>query len=231
MNDLEKTVKEITQLVRKSSSTITLQSIRETIRVWIRTYSTDLRTALSNSDPAIKALDYLIESSANIRLNRSAWLAALNIISRALHKVNTGRPAFVSIDPNQPYSVYLALQDMFAGATAEISIYDGYVEPHTLRILSRVNPAVSIRILTNHAVGDFVSDFKVYKKQFPNATAKQSGLIHDRFFSIDGKTYILGTSLHSVGGKKATFIMEVDASVSGILGSHYNALWNTARNL
>ena len=223
INDTESLIKSIS----KCAATISDKKVKERAEKWVANYSSDLFNILSSYPKTIKILKYLTKSTNNQRLIRKKWLKSLKIIKKSSTALKlSGGKQILFFDPNKPFTAYQILKGLFAKTKREVLILDGYVEEGTLDILSSIPKSVKIKILTNNTYGKFLREIPKFKKEFPKCEVKKSSLVHDRFFIIDSKCFISGTSLHSLGGKKASYIFEVSKGISTIFKNYFNTIWD-----
>ncbi len=226
-NKLIKDTESLITLFANSANSISSQVVKARAKDWLAKYNTQLSATLTEDPKALIILTSLQSSIHNDRLIKKNWLAGLRKIRKVILSSDQSQQNF-AFDPNKPFTSYKVLQSLFNTATKEILIYDAYVEDGTLDILATSKTGCGVKILTNNTYGNFVREFKLFKKQFPNSEARKIGTIHDRFFIIDNKAFIIGTSLHSAGNKKYTHIFRADTSIESILRNHFSRIWTTA---
>lgn len=227
-----KDTENLIRLISRSAKTISDKKVKEEAEKWVANYQSDLFEVLISYPKAIKALKYLVKSINNQRLLRKKWLKSLQTIRKLLGNLKFQKEKQILIfNPNKPFTAYQILKTLFARAKKEILIFDGYVEENTLDILSEIDKNVSLRILTNNTYGKFLKELPRFKKEFPSSEVKKSLVVHDRFFFVDGKCFISGTSLHTLGGKKSSYIFEVNKNIADILKNHFENVWNQANKI
>lgn len=226
-----KAADELIKMISKGSATISDKNIKIAAEKWVEDYYSDLINVATGDQTAIKAIGYLSKSVNNQRLTKNQWLRNLRVIKKTLSNSKlTGKSSFI-FNPSKPFTAYQALKDLFSKAKNEVLIFDGYVEEGTLDILSSVSHKVKIKLLTNNTYGKFMRELPKFKKEFPEFEARKSSVVHDRFFMIDSDYFISGTSLHSVGGNKATYIFKMNKGVGKILKNYFDNIWTTASKL
>jgi hypothetical protein len=235
MLDIEKTINDTEALINsvsKSAKTISDKETRNKADSWVANYSNNILEVLDSHPKAVAALLYLEKSINNVRLKRKLWLKNLRIIYKALKAqiINTDKKTFLFFDPNKPFTAYKILKDFFMKGRKEVLVYDGYVQEGTLDILSSMRSSVRIKILINNAYGKFNRELSKFKKEFPLTEVKKAD-IHDRFFIIDDKCFISGTSLHAFGGNKPSYIFEVNEYISVIFKNHFMIIWNKSKSI
>lgn len=224
--------KSLRKLISKSAKTISKKGVKEEAEKWVVHYHRDLFESLSSFHEAIKALQYLVKSINNQRLVRKKWLRNLRIIEKSLNKLRFDlKEEILIFNPNKPFTAYQVLKKLFSRAKKEILIYDGYVEEGTLDILASIPKNIKIKILANNFYGKFLKELSKFIKEFPNCKVRQSSFIHDRFFLVDGKCFLSGTSLHALGKKKVSFIFKVAKHISKIFKNHFEDIWNQAKQI
>jgi hypothetical protein len=105
------------------------------------------------------------------------------------------------------------------------------VEEGILDILSSIPKTAEIKILTNNTYGNFLKELKKFVKEFPNCKVRRSPIVHDRFFFLDKKCFVSGISLHALGGRKPSFIFEINKDIASILKNHFEHIWNQANKI
>lgn len=233
--DIKKIIRDIETLISsisKSASSITNKKIKNETEKWVNNYYSDLINFLSLNSGAVKALKYLTKSINNQRLPRKKWLKNLGVVKKSLNNLKFSEEKQVLIfDPNKPFTAYQILKDLFSKAKKEVLVFDGYVEEDTLEVLSDIPDKIKLKILTNNTYGKFLRELPKFKKEFSSCEVKKSNIVHDRFFIIDDKCFISGTSLHAIGNKKSSYIFEADKSVGGILKNHFHNIWNQSNKI
>ena len=222
-------IENLTSSILKSAKTISDKKIKEEAKNWMNENYEEICKILENDSREIKSLQYLANSVNNRRLIKKDWLKNLNSIKKSLSSSKySNNSQVLFLDPVKPFTAYQILKELFAKAQKNIYIFDGYVEDGTLDILASMQKTVEIRILTNNTYGKFLKELPKFKKEFPNSEAKKSSAIHDRFFIIDSDCFLSGTSLHSLGGNKSSYLFMVDKNISAIFMRHFNNTWNQA---
>jgi len=233
--DTKKIVKDteaLISLILKAASSITNKKIKNETEKWVNNYYGDLINFLSLNSGAVKALRYLTKSINNQRLSRKKWLKNLGIVKKSLNSLKfiEGKQILI-FDPNKPFTAYQILKDLFSKAKKEVFVFDGYVEEGTLEVLSDIPDKIKLKILTNNTYGKFLRELPKFKKEFSSCEVRKSNIVHDRFFIIDDKCFISGTSLHAVGSKKSSYIFETDKAVGEILKNHFHNIWNQSNKI
>lgn len=215
--------------ISKSSVTISNKDIKALAERWVADNYGNLVIAFSDNRKEQEALEYLYKSVHNRRILKSKWLKNVRIIYKWLKRSNySDSSSAIYFDPGKPFTAYRILRDLFSKAKTEVLIYDGYVEEGTLDILSAVPKSTEIKILTNNTYGKFNRELAKFKIEFSNCVARKSTSVHDRFFFMGRKCFVVGTSLHSLGKNKASHIFNVPPEVADILRSHFDSLWGQA---
>jgi hypothetical protein len=222
---------ELVKQVSSGSTTISDKKIKGSAENWVINYHNDLVNILSAYPKAVAACGYLAKSISNQRLSRKHWLKNLGIIKKALNNARLDDKKTLIFDPRKPFTAYQILRDLFSKTKKEVLIFDGYVEEGTLDILSVVPQKAKIKLLTNNTYGKFMRELPRFKREFHEFEARKSSVVHDRFFMIDGQCFVSGTSLHSLGGQKTSYIFEMDKGVSEILNRHFTNIWLGATKL
>lgn len=226
-----KATDELIKVISKSSATISDKKIKVEAERWVDECHQELAIALLGHPKAVLAIGSLSKSISNRRLLKKRWLKNLGVIRKVLNSSKLSDSSTYLFDPSKPFTAYQVLKGLFSKAKKEVLIFDGYVEVGTLDILSSVPQKAKIKLLTNNTYGKFMRELPKFKKEFPGLEARKSNVVHDRFFMIDSDYYVSGTSLHSLGGKKSSYIFRMDKGVGGILKSYFDSIWNAAGKL
>ena len=226
-----KATDELIKVISKSSATISDKKVKVEAERWIDEYHQELTNSLSGHPKVVSAIGSLSKSISNQRLVRRRWLKNLGVVRKALNNSRLTGSSTYLFDPSKPFTAYQVLKGLFSKAKKEVLIFDGYVEEETLDILSSVSPKAKIKLLTNNTYGKFMRELPKFKKEFPGFEARKSNVVHDRFFMIDSDYFVAGTSLHSLGGKKSSYIFRIDKGVGVILKNYFDSIWATASKL
>lgn len=233
--DIKKTIKDtetLISLISKTAASITNRKIKNEAEKWVNNYYSELINFLSLNSRAVKALRYLTKSINNQRLLRKKWLKSLGVVKKSLNSLKfSGEKQILIFDPNKPFTAYQILKDLFSKARKEVLVFDGYVEEGTLEVLSDIPDKIKLKILTNNTYGKFLRELPKFKKEFSSCEVKKSNIVHDRFFIIDNKCFISGTSLHAIGNKKSSYIFEAEKVVGEILKNHFNNIWTQSNKI
>lgn len=220
-------IENLTNLILKSAKTISDKEVKEESKNWVNKNYEEIYKIIGNNPRAIKSIQYLAKSVNNRRLIKNKWLKNLNTIKKSLNDSKFSKnEQIIFFDPAKPFTAYQVLKELFGKAQKSIWIFDGYVEEGTLDVLTSIQKTTEIRILTNNTYGKFLKELPKFKKEFLNSKAKKSSTVHDRFFIIDGNCFLSGTSLHSLGGNKSSYLFMVDKNISTIFTNYFNGIWN-----
>lgn len=222
----------LVERISKSSATISNKDIKDLAEKWVADHYSDLISIFSENSKEKKALGYLYKSVHNERLLKDKWLKNLRKIYKWLKQSNySGSSSVIYFDSQKPFTAYQILKNLFSKTKTRIFIYDGYVEEGTLDVLSGAPKSAGIKILANNTYGKFNRELTKFKTEFSNCEARKSASVHDRFFFIDEKCFVAGTSLHSFGKNKASHIFNVPPEIAHIFKSHFNSVWDQAISL
>lgn len=237
LNEIQNIIKNLKRLTPQKtvSSVRYMENLRSIVRQWKAFSKKQFLRKISKEDKETlnSLIEYLWDCSGKEKQNRLKIIKALQKIYNILYKYlikETGEEIII-FDSNKPFTAYQVLKNLFSKAKKEILIYDGYVEESTLDIFSGVNKNVALKILTNNTYGKFLRELPKFQKEFPKCEVRKSEVVHDRFFFIDGKCFVSGMSLHSIGGKKSSYIFEVDKNIATILKNHFYSVWNRSNKL
>ena len=139
-------------------------------------------------------------------------IAAINI---AIGKLHSLEPPTISkikapkesvFESGKPYDAYRAIMDIIKAATNTLIIVDPYVDSTLFIRFEKVQPAVQIKILTQHMISDFQLVAVTFKEQREKAQQgaleiRRSNKFHDRFIVADYKVFNIGASIKDAGNK------------------------------
>jgi hypothetical protein len=102
-----------------------------------------------------------------------------------------------------PWDGFVVIRDVFAEATATITVIDAYCDGTVFKMLAqRPLDKLHIRILCSKGADAVSAEAKAFTAQHPGATAevRKTKDCHDRFILLDGKTCIhIGASIRDAG--------------------------------
>ena len=102
----------------------------------------------------------------------------------------------------QIYDAFSLIVSLIQKAEKEITLIDGYVDIGTLNLLAKKNEGVSVMVYTHQRTRLSNIDVTNFNAQYPALEVKYTGVFHDRFLILDGKTaYHIGASLKDAGKK------------------------------
>lgn len=127
------------------------------------------------------------------------------------------------------YSAYDQLKNFFASTKKFVDIIDSYLYPETFQILKEVPKKLQIRLITNNFYKNSKTNFNNFKKEY-KIEARNSEIIHDRFFIIDNNGYFSGSSLHNVGNKLSAIAL-MNENDTKILQKGFNKIWNQSKKI
>lgn len=117
-------------------------------------------------------------------------------------KLNTSeRNTEQFFEDGKSFDAIRAITDKLRGAKKIIILIDGYVDDHTLNILSCKKPHVQIKMLTNKKsnTSSFKAFVRAFNIQHQNLEVRNSNAFHDRFLIIDNDYYHIGASIKDAG--------------------------------
>jgi hypothetical protein len=112
-----------------------------------------------------------------------------------------------------PWDAFVVIRDVFAEATASITVIDAYCDGTVFKMLAqRPLAKLHIRILCSKGADALGAEAKAFTAQHPGATieVRKTKDFHDRFIVLDGKTCIhVGASIKDAG-KTAFMVSRVE---------------------
>lgn len=236
MDIYEKVNSLIRKLERSKSKTVSKHAILKEIEGVARLYLDLACISAENKEIGNKLWDIsqkyrqyrkeILKILKNIKCNLSQYETR-----QKLENVNLKAGRVIIFTAKQNYSAYDQLKNFLSSSEYSVDIIDPYLYPETFTILKHVDAKLKIRLLTN--LGGFYRESKIdfdnFKKEY-NIEARNSDIIHDRFFIIDGKGYFSGSSLHSVGNKLSAIAI-MDRNDAGILQKEFNKIWSQSKKI
>ena len=102
----------------------------------------------------------------------------------------------------QIYDSYSLIIDIIKSAKEKILIIDNYINDSILKMLTKKNANVNVRIITSENSNIAQIDIQKFNKEYPSLQLSKSNKFHDRFIIIDNKKlYHCGASLKDLGKK------------------------------
>lgn len=102
----------------------------------------------------------------------------------------------------QIYDAFSLIVSLIQKAEKKITLIDGYVDIGTLNLLAKKKEGVSVTVYTHQRTRLSNIDLTKFNAQYPALEVKYTGVFHDRFLILDGKTaYHIGASLKDAGKK------------------------------
>ena len=118
------------------------------------------------------------------------------------------------------------VRDLFAEASREIIIIDGYVGEDVLSLLTVKRDGVHVKLLTGKASVAFTTLAKDFNRQYKNLEIRSSKTFHDRFIFIDDRDfYHFGASLEHLGNKAFMFSKLEESSIVSALKTQWAQSW------
>ena len=108
----------------------------------------------------------------------------------------------------EPYSFIIKL---FFTATKRIVVIDSYADDFLLKMLNHISVPITIYTSTSSYLNKHKEDIK------NNMTIINTDVFHDRYITIDNKTYIIGSSINSIGKKRFTISILKDIPLEKII--------------
>lgn len=134
-------------------------------------------------------------------------------------------------DRESRYDFYTEIKRLISIAKREIMIIDSYINEDIFELyMTKVNPGVDIKILTNPATpkGSFKKVAHTFKSQHSSFQVRESLDCHDRILFIDSDAWIFGQSIKSAGNKP-TYLIKIKKSKK--LRNIFNRVWDNSKKI
>jgi hypothetical protein len=123
------------------------------------------------------------------------------------------------------------LSQRFSSAQREILVADSYVSRGTLEVmLNGTSDAVIIKVLFAADASDFVPAAMKWRSEFSKLEVLRYKHLHDRFFVIDGKGFILGPSIKDAAMNHPALLVELAGEESVLLMNFFRGLWKLGKS-
>lgn len=226
----------IKKLERSTNKTISQKSILKEMEEIARLY---LKLGFIIKEDKIVGKE-LWDFSQGCRQPKSGIKRALKLVRKVLggyeirtklENQNLKSGGVIIFKAGENYSAYDQLKTFFKLVKNSVDIIDPYLYPQTFKILQCVGKKLKIRLLTNSNgfYNESKTDFNNFKKEY-NIEARDSQIIHDRFFIIDGGGYFSGSSLHGVGNKLSAIAL-MNEEDTELLQKEFNTIWNSSKKI
>jgi hypothetical protein len=117
----------------------------------------------------------------------------------------------------QIFDAYKFISDLFRKANKSILILDNFIDDSVLMHLSKKNPKVKVKILTDKTSNQLKLDLVKFEKQYFKVEVVIYKKAHDRFIILDSKeVYHIGASIKDLG-KKLFGFSKMDKAALDIL--------------
>jgi hypothetical protein len=134
----------------------------------------------------------------------------------------------IFIAKGEVYTAYRAIKNIISQGQKEILVIDPYVDEDLLDMFGSLDPAVKIRVLTEHLKGDFKMALCKLQQQRGEIEVRCSSQFHDRFIVVDGRAcYQLGGSINHAGAKATVIGIKSDALRDRVVAEAKSA-WSSA---
>jgi hypothetical protein len=133
------------------------------------------------------------------------------------------------------WDAFVVLKELFAEASNELVIVDGYCDSTVFQLLAARGPKpLTVRILCWQSATAVAGEAKAFVAQFPGWTVhvRQAKDFHDRFVVVDGTSCVhIGASINGAG-KTAFMISRVEDQLNrDALLKQIEASWSAATQL
>lgn len=142
-------------------------------------------------------------------------------------------PSQQYVKTGEVYTGRKAIRNIVEQAQSSIDIQDNYLD-HTilslLEPLAKANPAIIIRLLTDHVSGTLMSDLPLFVQQYNvSVQLKKHKAAHGRFIILDNSfVYSTGSSLKDHGNKGDIITkVEIDADKNKLIAD-FDIWWQQA---
>jgi hypothetical protein len=155
-----------------------------------------------------------------------AFIRELEIIPPARPPVDVTRQGVFFA--GQTFDALSAAARIFATATTDFVLIDGYVGADTLNLLP-TQPGITIRILTKPLSGAVKTLCQAFKAQHGSLSVRSSAAFHDRFVVIDNAAvYHFGASVKDLGKKAFMLSLIEEPEIVAAILAKFAAEWAAA---
>lgn len=118
------------------------------------------------------------------------------------------------------------LSQRFSSAKRELLVADSYVDRSTLEVvLNGTSDAVIVKVLYGNDAPEVVAAAVKWRNQFSKLEVRRQRHLHDRFFLVDSKGFVLGPSIKDAASNHPALLVELGGEESALLESFFRSLW------
>ncbi len=152
----------------------------------------------------------IFERLSNIEVKLSDYDQKFDNTFNELQKTNNSEFKQKIFFAGQVYDSYTLIVDIIKRADRKIVIIDNYIDDSVLKMLTKKNKRVEVKIVTSNKSNIINLDVIKFNKEYPTLKVIRTNKFHDRFIVIDDKElYHVGASLKDLG-KKCCAISKFD---------------------
>ena len=132
------------------------------------------------------------------------------------------------------HDAYVHIRAILQAAKQELFIIDPYMDGSIFQVLSTIQTAMPVRVLTAKHPADFVLESKKFVKQHSGFSVETriTKDFHDRFIIVDGDhCYLLGASIKDAGNRGFTIVPLQEPALTKFILDHADQVWATATPL
>jgi hypothetical protein len=133
--------------------------------------------------------------------------------------------------PGAVYDFFKTLGEVVSSAKKSLLIVDPYMDDQIFyAYLSKVNPAVSVRLLVGkHSPSLKIATAKFSAQHHMKLEVRSTKAIHDRLLFVDGEVcWVLGQSIKDAASSKPTYLAPLSPDVASAKLAQYEQVWQQA---
>ena len=133
-------------------------------------------------------------------------------------------------DVEKEYDLYKDLKNIFTNAKRNVFVVDAYIDTTVYDLyIDKIPPITKIRILTNRPPSSVIEvGRKIAKTRSLEIATSNS--VHDRYIFVDGKGWMLGSSLKDAAKSKPTTLIQLQDAYKETFGL-YETMWETGNKI
>jgi len=207
---------------------------------WIHTSEGALLSALDASHPSIRAFGAarfsVVSSSttdAELQLQGNDELDSMvSVLKSSVEQLHwqLPDPTQIFLPAGSAHDAYVEIRKIITLATSEILIADSYVDGTLWALLTNVQAAAKISIMTMQMKADFALEGRKFAAQHGNVIeVRKTSQYHDRFILVDwNRCWHLLASIKDAGNKASIISEVLSPSICSAIKTDVGSTWYSA---